>query len=89
MNYLIVTRPDITFAMSIVSQFLSSPCDSHWDAAIRILRYIKRAPSKGLLYEDKGHTNICCYADADWAGSPSDRRLTSGYCVLVGGNLVF
>ena len=88
MNYLTVTRPDISFAVSVVSQFLSSPSDSHWDAVIRILRYIKRALGKGILYEDKGHTNICCYADADWAGSPSDRRSTSGYCVLVGENLV-
>jgi len=65
LNYLTVTRPDIAFAVSIVSQFLSSPCDSHWDAIIQILRYIKRAPGKELLYEDKGHTDICCHTDAD------------------------
>ncbi|XP_052198327.1 secreted RxLR effector protein 161-like [Diospyros lotus] len=88
LNYLTVTCPDIVFAMSVVSQFLSFPCDFHWDTVIRILRYIKRAPGKRLLYEEKGHTNICCYADADWAGSPLDRRSTSRYCVLVGGNLV-
>nr|XP_025702512.1 uncharacterized protein LOC112803216 [Arachis hypogaea] len=79
LNYLTVTRPDISFATSILSQFLDSPCDSHWDAAVRVLRYIKGAPGKGLLYEDKGHNQIVGYADADWAGSPSDRRSTSGY----------
>jgi len=88
LNYLTVTRPDIAFAVSVVSQFPSSPCDSHWNAVIRILRYIKGAPGKGLLYEDKGHIDICCYADANWAESPFDRRSTSGCCVLVGGNLV-
>ena len=86
LNYLTVTRPDISFAVSVVSQFLNSPCQEHMDAVIRILRYIKRAPGKGLVYENKGHTQIVGYSDADWAGSPIDRRSTSGYCVFVGGN---
>ncbi|XP_061350948.1 secreted RxLR effector protein 161-like [Gastrolobium bilobum] len=88
LNYLTVTRPDISFAVSVASQFLDSPCDSHWDAAVRILRYIKGAPEKGLLYSDQGNTEICGYSDADWAGSPSDRRSTSGYFVFFGGNLI-
>ncbi|KAF3617174.1 putative nitric oxide synthase [Capsicum annuum] len=46
------------------------------------------APGKGLLFEDRGHEHIIGYIDADWTGSPSNRRSTSGYCVLVGGNLV-
>ena len=88
LNYLTVTRPDISFAVSVVSQFLNSPCQEHMDVVIRILRYIKCAPGKGLVYENKGHTQIVGYSDADWAGSPIDRRSTSGYCVLVGGNLI-
>ena len=88
LNYLTITRPDISFAVSIVSQFLNSPCKAHWNAVMRILRYIKGSPGKGLLYEDRGHTRIVGYSDADWAGSPSDRRSTSGYCVLIGGNLI-
>jgi hypothetical protein len=83
-----VTRPDITFAVSVVSQFLNAPCDDHWNAVIRILKYIKSAPGKGLLCENKGNTQVVGYSDADWAGSPADRRSTSGYCVLIGGNLI-
>ncbi|XP_031276943.1 uncharacterized protein LOC116135386 [Pistacia vera] len=56
--------------------------------AIQILRYIKGTPGKGLLYENRGHTQIVRYSDDNWAGSPSDRRSTSGFCDLVGGNLV-
>ena len=41
LNYLTITQPDISFPVSVVSQFLQSLCDSHWDAVIRILRYIK------------------------------------------------
>ena len=88
LNYLTVTRPDISFPVSVVSQFMTSPCDSHWEAVVRILRYIKLALGKGLLFEDQGNEHIIGYTDADWAGSPSDRCSTSEYCVLVGGNLV-
>uniref|UniRef100_A0A3Q7ITD9 Reverse transcriptase Ty1/copia-type domain-containing protein n=1 Tax=Solanum lycopersicum TaxID=4081 RepID=A0A3Q7ITD9_SOLLC len=91
LNNLIVTRPDISFPISVasvVSQFMTSPLSSHWEAIVRILRYIKSAPGKGLLYEDQGHEHITRYTDVDWAGSLSDRRSTFGYCVVVGGNLV-
>nr|KYP76939.1 Copia protein [Cajanus cajan] len=88
LNYLTVTRPDISFAVSVVSQFLNSPCAGHWNAVIRILKYIKGAPGKGLLYGYNNHTQVVGYSDADWAGSPSDRRSTSGYCVFIGDNLI-
>ena len=44
LNYLTITWLDISFLMSVVSQFLQSPCDNHWDVVIRILQYIKRTP---------------------------------------------
>ncbi|CAJ2653103.1 unnamed protein product [Trifolium pratense] len=58
LNYLTVTRPDNSFAVSVVSQFLNSPYQEHMDAVIRILKYIKGAPGKGLIYENKGHTQM-------------------------------
>jgi len=88
LNYLTMTRPDISFPVSVVSQFLNSPCESHWHAVVRILRYIKGSPGKGLVYSNRGHTNIIGYSDADWAGNVGDRRSTSGYCVFMGGNLI-
>ena len=74
--------------MRIVSQLLQSPCDSHWDVVIRILRYIKSTPCQGVLYGDRSHTQVVGYTNADWAGSPKDRLSTSGYCVFIGGNLI-
>ncbi|KAL6327224.1 hypothetical protein AAG906_015263 [Vitis piasezkii] len=75
LNYLTITRPDISFPVSVVSQFLQSPCDSHWDAVIRILRYIKSTPGQGVLYENRGHTQVVGYTDADW-WLTHDRRST-------------
>ena len=88
LNYLTITRLDISFPVSVVSQFLQSPCDSRWDAVICILRYIKGTPGKGVLYENRGHTQIIGYCDVDQVDSPADRRSTSGYCVFIGGNLI-
>ena len=86
--YLSHTRPDIAFAISMVSQFMHSPGPEHFDAAYRILKYLKGTPGKGLLFEKHGHLQVEVYTDADWAGSVIDRRSTSGYCTFVGGNLV-
>ena len=72
LNYLTITRPDSSFAVSVVSQFLNSPCEDHWNAVIRIVEYIKGSPGKGLLYGHKNHTEVICYLDVDWAGSPYD-----------------
>ena len=52
------------------------------------MRYLKYAPGKGILFSKNGHLQIEASADADWAGSPDDRRSISGYCMLVRGNLV-
>lgn len=86
--YLSHTRPDIAFATSVVSQFMHSPGPDHFDAVYRILRYLKGTPGKGLLFGAHGNLQVEIYTDADWAGSITDRRSTSGYCTFVGGNLV-
>ncbi|XP_075074543.1 uncharacterized protein LOC142162130 [Nicotiana tabacum] len=88
LNYLTVTRPDIAYSVSIVSQFMSSPTVRHWAALEQILCYLKRSPGRGLVYKNNEHTNIEYFTDADWAGSKADRRSTTGYYVSVGGNLI-
>ena len=88
LNYLTVTRPDIAYPISIMSQFMSSPRTTDWAVLEQILCYLKGAPGRGILYGNHGHSHVECFSDADWAGSKIDRRSTTGYCVFVGGNLV-
>ncbi|XP_034212955.1 secreted RxLR effector protein 161-like [Prunus dulcis] len=86
--YLAHIRPDIPYAVSVVSQFMHSPCVSHRNAVDRILRYLKSAPRKGLTFSKNRDLEVVGYTDVDWAGSITDRRSTSGYFTFVGGNLV-
>lgn len=86
--YLAHTRPDIAYAVSVVSQFMHRPNKDHMDAVIRIMRYLKSSPGKGIMFSKNNHLRIDGYTDADWAGNVSDRKSTSGYFTFVGGNLV-
>jgi hypothetical protein len=86
--YLIVTCPDITYAVGVVSQYMHAPRQPNYEAIYRILRYSKGASRRGLLYKPSASLFVASFSDADWAGSRSDRRSTSSYCTFVGGNLV-
>ena len=83
-----VTRSDIIFTVSVVSQFLSPPRTTHWDIVVQILKYLKKAPGKRLLYSDYEHTRVAGFSHADWARSPIDRRSTIGFCIFLGENLM-
>nr|GFC16252.1 putative reverse transcriptase, RNA-dependent DNA polymerase [Tanacetum cinerariifolium] len=61
---------------------------NHMKAVMRILRYLKGTMRHGVLFKPNGHlvTQLC--TDADWAGDKGNRRSTSGYFIVVVGNLV-
>jgi len=87
--YLAHTRPDLAYVLSIISQFMHNPCEQHMNVVMHILRYLKSAPRKGILFTKNGnHEVIDVYTDADWARALDDRRSTPGYLSFVGGNLV-
>jgi Reverse transcriptase (RNA-dependent DNA polymerase) len=86
--YLSHTRPDIAYAVSVVSQFMHSPKEEHLEAVMRIIRYLKGTPGKGIVFRKNSHLQVVAYSDADWAGCVIDRRSTAGYFTFVGGNLV-
>ncbi|CAN1319977.1 Uncharacterized mitochondrial protein AtMg00810 [Linum perenne] len=86
--YLAHTRPDIAFSVSIVSQFMQNPNEENHGMVMRILRYLKMSPGKGLLFRKHHQHHITVYTDASWAGELTERRSTTGYCTYVWGNLV-
>ncbi|XP_039036162.1 secreted RxLR effector protein 161-like [Hibiscus syriacus] len=86
LQYACLTRPDIAYAVNKVSQYMNSPCDTHWRAVKRILRYLSGTLEHGLFFTQAGNFSLVCYIDTDWATSEEDRRSTTGYCVYLGGN---
>ena len=86
--YLTHTRPDISFAVHLLSQFMHAPHEIHRQAANQVLAYLKGCPGKGLLFPRSTDQTVKVYTDADFAGSIVDYRSTSGYCTFIFGSLV-
>ncbi|GKB32917.1 integrase [Tanacetum coccineum] len=82
------TRPDITYAVNILSQFVSDPRQPHMDAANRVLCYLKGTPGQGILIPRDGGTNLLAYCDSDWLGCPMTRRSEQLTTFYLGGLLV-
>ena len=88
LQYLTLTRPDISFSVNKVCQFLHSPTSLHWTAVKRILRYVQGTASTGLKICKSPSTTVSAFSDADWAGCPDDRCSTGGFAVFFGSNLI-
>jgi hypothetical protein len=88
LQYLSITRPDLSFVVNKVSQFMQEPRDTHWIAVKRILRYLKFTSDHVFsIYRSSSHSLIA-YLDSNWAGCPDDRRSTSAYYTFLERNLL-
>ncbi|XP_071704493.1 uncharacterized mitochondrial protein AtMg00810-like [Rutidosis leptorrhynchoides] len=82
--YLSATRPDIMFAVSLISRFMSSPTQLHFSVAKRILRYIKATMDYGVFYKRGSSSELIGYADSDYTGDQEDSKSTSEYVFMMG-----
>ena len=79
--YLTISRPDISYAVGLLSQFMHEPKMVHWQGALGIL-------GRGLIYEKHGHLCVEAFSDFGYASNKGDRKSTSSYCTYISGNLV-
>ncbi|KAJ3705098.1 hypothetical protein LUZ61_008803 [Rhynchospora tenuis] len=84
LRYLTCTRPDIMYAVGLVSRYMEEPKTMHWKAIKRILRYIRGTTSLGLFYSSTNEFGIYGYSDSDWSGDVDDRKSTSGFVFYIG-----
>jgi len=88
LQYLTLTRPDLSFAVNQVCQYLHAPRSSHWSVVKRILQFVHGTVAHGLLIQPSASSALSAYSDADWAGSLDDRRTTARYALFYGPNLI-
>ncbi|CAA7036575.1 unnamed protein product [Microthlaspi erraticum] len=83
LQYLSLTRPDISFLVNKLSQFMHRPTNTHWSAAKRILRYLSGTKSQGIFFSATNKPDLHAFTDADLAGNKDDYTSTSAYIVYL------
>ncbi|KAK1421784.1 hypothetical protein QVD17_24412 [Tagetes erecta] len=86
--YLCGTRPDLTYAMSLISQYMENPKTSHWELGKRILKYVKGTLDHGLIYKRCSEFKLCSFTDSDYGGNLDDGRSTGGYIFKIGDSTI-
>jgi hypothetical protein len=81
------TRPDISFAVSKLSRFMSNPGTDHWHALERVMRYLQGTMSYGIHYSGQ-HAVLEGYSDSKWISDANELYATSGYVLTIGGGAV-
>ena len=82
--YLVNTRLDICYAVNQLSQAMVNPTKLFWKVAKHVLRYLKGTSKYGLWYRQTDEVKLHGFTGADWAGSPTDRKSTSGGIFSIG-----
>lgn len=88
LQYLSLTRPDITYIVNQVYLHMHSPQDSHWNLVMRILRYVQGTSEHDIHLSSSPTHDLVTYSGADWVGCPDTRLSTSRCCVFLGDSLV-
>ncbi|XP_075080077.1 uncharacterized protein LOC142165415 [Nicotiana tabacum] len=82
------TRPDISFVVQHLNQFLQTPCVPHIYAALHLLSYLKDIFDFGLFFSNSPDLSLMVYFDSDWASCADSKRSVTGFCVFLGDCLV-
>jgi hypothetical protein len=79
----ILTRPDISFALGRLSQYLGDPAEFHMSAARHILKYLRSTQDQGLVFNGMNQRGLIGYSDSDFASTRSDRLSILGNVFMV------
>lgn len=82
--YLTNTRPDLGYSIHILAQFMQKPLLPHWEAALKVVRYLKGSAGQGIFLKADDSLDISIYCDADWGACPLSRRSLSAYITFLG-----
>jgi hypothetical protein len=90
LRYLVITRPDLSFSVGLVSRFMEDPSKEHWSTVTRIIRYIGGTLDYGVKFRKGISTGLSLigFTDSDCSGDLVPRKSTSGILFFLGLNLV-
>ncbi|XP_030541862.2 secreted RxLR effector protein 161-like [Rhodamnia argentea] len=86
--YLTMTRPDISYVVQTLSQFMQNPKESHMNAVLKVVKYLKNCPGLGILLSRDRNMEMTAYRDTDYATCPMNRRSLIGFCIKLGSSLI-
>jgi len=86
--FLIATRHDLMFIVSLISKYMEHPTESHLLAAKRILRYVKDTIGFKVFYKKGGDEELIDYTNNDYAGDQDDKKSTLGYVFMMNSGVV-
>lgn len=82
--YLTITRPELSYCVHILSQFMQQPRNEHWEGALRVVRYLKGNPGRGIFLDANCDMHLSAYSDSDYDSCPLTRHSITGYFVMIG-----
>jgi histone deacetylase 1/2 len=88
LQYLSMTRPEITYVVNKLSQYMHQPSIEYWALDKRILRYLCSTLNEGIIIHSNSSISLHAFSYADWAGDKDDYSSTSVYIVYLGRNLI-
>ncbi|XP_016195397.1 uncharacterized protein LOC107636395 [Arachis ipaensis] len=88
LQYATITRPEIAYSVSKVSQYMHALTDLHWKSVKRILCHLVGTIDLGLQIHKSDNLRIMAFCDSNWATDTDDGKSVSGYCVFLGTNLI-
>lgn len=86
--YLTISRPDLSYAVHVLAQYMHSAQTIHWDATLKLVRYLATTSNQGLFYAAKTNPVMTAFCDADWGGCQITRQSITGFCITLGGTAV-
>ena len=79
-----VTRPELSYCVHTLTQFMQHPQQEHWDAALRVARFLKANFGQGILLSADCDLQLYTWCDSDWTSCSLTRKSITDWFIFLG-----